>query len=211
VHRLRTCTPRLPLLPAPYCRLQRRSAPSSQSRGSNAPLQSAPSIPLKTRRNDSSSLNVAGLSDSLKENFVNEHREPAGTPAKSTRRDEIGQSFKNEDVVGRGFKDEDKIGQYSNEIRRGFRDFCDFVPGLEDGDWSKSTILDKAADYVEEIVKGNDDLKARLTDLKTREYRKLNLNFSQGHTEAKRLTSNSSSPRSGSPLKSTEQLADARK
>ncbi|EAW14083.1 basic helix-loop-helix domain-containing protein [Aspergillus clavatus NRRL 1] len=54
-----------------------------------------------------------------------------------------------------------------NLIRQGFDDLCSLVPGLNGGGFSKSAMLTQAADWLEEILRGNDILKAQLAELKT--------------------------------------------
>jgi hypothetical protein len=56
-----------------------------------------------------------------------------------------------------------------NLIKQGFDDLCDLVPELQGGGFSKSAMLIQAADYLEEILRGNDDLKAQLADLRAGE------------------------------------------
>ncbi|KAL2846562.1 hypothetical protein BJX68DRAFT_240824 [Aspergillus pseudodeflectus] len=53
-----------------------------------------------------------------------------------------------------------------NLIRQGFEDLCTLVPGLKGGGFSKSAMLTQAADWLEEILRGNEILKAQLADLK---------------------------------------------
>ncbi|RAK97219.1 basic helix-loop-helix domain-containing protein [Aspergillus ibericus CBS 121593] len=53
-----------------------------------------------------------------------------------------------------------------NLIRQGFDDLCTLVPGLKGGGFSKSAMLTQAADWLEEILRGNDILKAQLAELK---------------------------------------------
>ncbi|KAL2872741.1 basic helix-loop-helix domain-containing protein [Aspergillus lucknowensis] len=54
-----------------------------------------------------------------------------------------------------------------NLIRQGFEDLCTLVPGLKGGGFSKSAMLTQAADWLEEILRGNDILRTQLADLKT--------------------------------------------
>jgi hypothetical protein len=54
-----------------------------------------------------------------------------------------------------------------NLIRQGFDDLCTLVPGLKGGGFSKSAMLTQAADWLEEILRGNEILKAQLAELKT--------------------------------------------
>ncbi|KAL4893079.1 hypothetical protein BDV59DRAFT_178377 [Aspergillus ambiguus] len=54
-----------------------------------------------------------------------------------------------------------------NLIRQGFDDLCSLVPGLRGGGFSKSAMLTQAADWLEELLRGNDVLKAQLSELKT--------------------------------------------
>ncbi|KKK13657.1 hypothetical protein ARAM_007166 [Aspergillus rambellii] len=54
-----------------------------------------------------------------------------------------------------------------NLIRQGFDDLCTLVPGLKGGGFSKSAMLTQAADWLEDILQGNELLKAQLAELKT--------------------------------------------
>ncbi|KAE8147138.1 hypothetical protein BDV25DRAFT_160990 [Aspergillus avenaceus] len=54
-----------------------------------------------------------------------------------------------------------------NLIRQGFDDLCTLVPGLKGGGFSKSAMLTQAADWLEEILRGNEILKAQLAEMKT--------------------------------------------
>lgn len=54
-----------------------------------------------------------------------------------------------------------------NLIRQGFDDLCSLVPGLHGGGFSKSAMLTQAADWLEEVLRGNEILKAQLSELKT--------------------------------------------
>ncbi|KAF7559711.1 hypothetical protein G7046_g4421 [Stylonectria norvegica] len=50
-------------------------------------------------------------------------------------------------------------------IKEGFDDLCDLVPGLRGGGFSKSTMLTMAADWLDEIIKGNEILAAQLSSV----------------------------------------------
>lgn len=50
-------------------------------------------------------------------------------------------------------------------IKEGFDDLCDLVPGLRGGGFSKSTMLTMAADWLEDTLKGNEQLAAQLDAL----------------------------------------------
>lgn len=54
-----------------------------------------------------------------------------------------------------------------NLIRQGFEDLCTLVPALRGGGFSKSAMLIGAADWLEELLQGNDILKSQLHDLKS--------------------------------------------
>jgi hypothetical protein len=47
-------------------------------------------------------------------------------------------------------------------IKEGFDNLCDLVPGLKGGGFSKSTMLTMAAEWLEKMIQGNDQLKERL-------------------------------------------------
>ncbi|KAJ5923899.1 hypothetical protein N7466_008086 [Penicillium verhagenii] len=53
-----------------------------------------------------------------------------------------------------------------NLIRQGFDDLCSLVPGLRGGGFSKSAMLTQAADWLEDIIRGNDILQSQLADMK---------------------------------------------
>ncbi|KAK7430557.1 hypothetical protein QQZ08_002849 [Neonectria magnoliae] len=53
-------------------------------------------------------------------------------------------------------------------IKEGFDDLCDLVPGLRGGGFSKSTMLSMAAEWLEELLKGNEALAAQLAGLEGR-------------------------------------------
>ncbi|KAI9880692.1 MAG: hypothetical protein M1830_001325 [Pleopsidium flavum] len=52
-----------------------------------------------------------------------------------------------------------------NLIKQGFEDLCKLVPELKGGGFSKSAMLIQAADWLENIIKGNEVLKAQLIGL----------------------------------------------
>ncbi|OJJ01542.1 hypothetical protein ASPVEDRAFT_83073 [Aspergillus versicolor CBS 583.65] len=54
-----------------------------------------------------------------------------------------------------------------NLIRQGFEDLCILVPGLRGGGFSKSAMLTQAADWLEDVIRGNNTLKTQLAELKT--------------------------------------------
>lgn len=47
-------------------------------------------------------------------------------------------------------------------IKEGFDDLCELVPGLQGGGFSKSTMLAMAADWLDDLLKGNDVLTEKL-------------------------------------------------
>lgn len=47
-------------------------------------------------------------------------------------------------------------------IKEGFDDLCELVPGLQGGGFSKSTMLTMAAEWLEELLQGNETLTAQL-------------------------------------------------
>ncbi|KAF7538773.1 hypothetical protein G7Z17_g12566 [Cylindrodendrum hubeiense] len=53
-------------------------------------------------------------------------------------------------------------------IKEGFDDLCDLVPGLRGGGFSKSTMLSMAAEWLEELLKGNEALATQLASLEGR-------------------------------------------
>jgi len=55
-----------------------------------------------------------------------------------------------------------------NLIKQGFEDLCKLVPELKGGGFSKSAMLIQAADWLEDIIKGNGVLKTQLAGLERR-------------------------------------------
>jgi hypothetical protein len=55
-------------------------------------------------------------------------------------------------------------------IKEGFDDLCELVPGLKSGGFSKSTMLAMSAEWLDELLKGNEILKAQLAGLRGRAY-----------------------------------------
>ena len=53
-----------------------------------------------------------------------------------------------------------------NLIKQGFEDLCSLVPELRNGGFSKSAILVQAAEWLEGILKGNEELRQQLAPLK---------------------------------------------
>ncbi|ODM16107.1 hypothetical protein SI65_08541 [Aspergillus cristatus] len=53
-----------------------------------------------------------------------------------------------------------------NLIRQGFDDLCSLVPGLRGGGFSKSAMLTQAADWLEDMMRGNEILRGQLAELK---------------------------------------------
>lgn len=53
-----------------------------------------------------------------------------------------------------------------NLIRQGFDDMCSLVPGLRGGGFSKSAMLTQAADWLEDMMRGNEILRGQLAELK---------------------------------------------
>jgi hypothetical protein len=53
-------------------------------------------------------------------------------------------------------------------IREGFEDLGELVPGLRGGGFSKSAVLIMAADWLEELVQGNEALRRRLDSMQRR-------------------------------------------
>lgn len=52
-----------------------------------------------------------------------------------------------------------------NLIKQGFDDLCELVPELRGGGFSKSAMLLQAADYLDEVIKGNNMLQRQLSEL----------------------------------------------
>jgi hypothetical protein len=55
-----------------------------------------------------------------------------------------------------------------NLIKQGFDDLCELVPDLKGGGYSKSAVLLQSADWLENLLKGNESLRNILTSLERR-------------------------------------------
>lgn len=55
-----------------------------------------------------------------------------------------------------------------NLIKQGFDELCALVPELNGGGYSKSTMLTQAADWLQDLIQGNEMLKVQLAELKAR-------------------------------------------
>lgn len=53
-----------------------------------------------------------------------------------------------------------------NLIRQGFDELCSLVPGLRGGGFSKSAMLTQAADWLDDMIRGNDILNRQLAEMK---------------------------------------------
>ena len=53
-----------------------------------------------------------------------------------------------------------------NLIRQGFEELCSLVPGLRGGGFSKSAMLTQAADWLDDMIQGNDILNRQLAEMK---------------------------------------------
>ncbi|KAI9832326.1 MAG: hypothetical protein M1826_002012 [Phylliscum demangeonii] len=56
-----------------------------------------------------------------------------------------------------------------NLIKQGFDDLCTLVPDLSGGGFSKSAILTQAADWLEDLLAGNEELRSILASLKAQQ------------------------------------------
>ncbi|KAL2759534.1 hypothetical protein ACRALDRAFT_1074206 [Sodiomyces alcalophilus JCM 7366] len=54
-------------------------------------------------------------------------------------------------------------------IKEGFEELCELVPGLKGGGFSKSTMLTMAAEWLEDILRGNEQLAAQLSEIESRQ------------------------------------------
>lgn len=54
-----------------------------------------------------------------------------------------------------------------NLIKQGFDDLCILVPGLRGGGFSKSAMLTQAADWLDDVLRGNEILKSQLADMES--------------------------------------------
>ncbi|GKT46941.1 uncharacterized protein ColSpa_07122 [Colletotrichum spaethianum] len=94
------------------------------------------------------------------ENGTASRRRKSGTGAKPPR-ENLTEAQKRENHI----KSEQKRRTL---IKEGFDDLCELVPGLKGGGFSKSTMLTMAAEWLEDIMKGNDELRAQESALAIR-------------------------------------------
>ncbi|OLN92114.1 hypothetical protein CCHL11_01521 [Colletotrichum chlorophyti] len=94
------------------------------------------------------------------ENGAASRRRKSGTGAKPPR-ENLTEAQKRENHI----KSEQKRRTL---IKEGFDDLCEIVPGLKGGGFSKSTMLTMAAEWLEDMLKGNEELRAQLSVLEGR-------------------------------------------
>jgi hypothetical protein len=88
-------------------------------------------------------------------------RKPSGNGAPKQPRENLTEEQKRENHI----KSEQKRRTL---IKEGFDDLCDIVPGLKGGGFSKSTMLAMAAEWLDDMLKANEKLKAQLAGLEDR-------------------------------------------
>lgn len=94
------------------------------------------------------------------ENGTSGKRRKSGTGAKAAR-ENLSEAQKRENHI----RSEQKRRTL---IKEGFDDLCELVPGLKGGGFSKSTMLTMAAEWLEDMLKGNQQLTSQLAALEGR-------------------------------------------
>ncbi|KAH7347803.1 BHLH family transcription factor [Plectosphaerella cucumerina] len=95
------------------------------------------------------------------ENGTSGKRRKSGPAAAKAARENLSEAQKRENHI----RSEQKRRTL---IKEGFDDLCDLVPGLKGGGFSKSTMLTMAAEWLEDMLRGNQQLAAQLEALEGR-------------------------------------------
>lgn len=95
------------------------------------------------------------------ENGTSGKRRKSGPAAAKAARENLSEAQKRENHI----RSEQKRRTL---IKEGFDDLCDLVPGLKGGGFSKSTMLTMAAEWLEDMLRGNQQLTAQLEALEGR-------------------------------------------
>jgi hypothetical protein len=123
-----------------------------------APPSATSSRPnLKKRKSFKKGSNQSPVSESEQAHKRRKSNAPAPKPA----RENLTEDQKRENHI----KSEQKRRTL---IREGFEDLNELVPGLRGGGFSKSAVLIMAADWLEELMQGNEVLQARLAQMEGR-------------------------------------------
>jgi len=105
-------------------------------------------------RKRKSKLDAAGVSP-VSTDAPGKRRKSAVGPASKQPRENLSETQKRENHI----KSEQKR---RTVIKEGFDDLCDLVPGLKGGGFSKSAMLTMAAEWLEELMQGNSQLRLQL-------------------------------------------------
>lgn len=114
-----------------------------------------------TRRRKTKVERVGSTASAATEETSVGKRRKSGVSAAKTARENLSEEQKRENHI----RSEQKRRTL---IKEGFDDLCDLVPGLKGGGFSKSTMLAMTADWLDEIIKGNEILNEQLAALEGR-------------------------------------------
>ncbi|KAF4975605.1 hypothetical protein FZEAL_7635 [Fusarium zealandicum] len=120
------------------------------------------STPKTVRRRKPKTERVSSTSSALTDEVSSGKRRKSAASASKASRENLTEHQKRENHI----KSEQKRRTL---IKEGFDDLCDLVPGLRGGGFSKSTMLAMTAEWLDDLLKGNDALTAQLAALEGRQ------------------------------------------
>ncbi len=123
-----------------------------------SPASTTPRQGLKRRKPVKKSANESPVTESEQSH---KRRKSAAAAAAKASRENLTEEQKRENHI----KSEQKRRTL---IREGFEDLGELVPGLRGGGFSKSAVLIMAADWLEDLIRGNEELRNRLDQMEPR-------------------------------------------
>jgi len=113
-------------------------------------------MPQKKIRSGAAKNDISSRRSSLDENTPKRERSQSGD-LKSGRENLTSEQKRSNHILSEQKR--------RNLIKQGFDDLCVLVPELKGGGFSKSAMLTKAADWLENLIQGNEKLKLQLAKL----------------------------------------------
>ncbi|KAF4450988.1 bhlh family transcription factor [Fusarium austroafricanum] len=117
--------------------------------------------PKPVRRRKPKAERVGSITSAVADEAVGGKRRKSAATNSKVARENLSEEQKRENHI----KSEQKRRTL---IKEGFDDLCELVPGLRGGGFSKSTMLAMAAEWLEDLLKGNEALAAQLAALEGR-------------------------------------------
>ncbi|QPC62199.1 hypothetical protein HYE67_004430 [Fusarium culmorum] len=124
----------------------------------NDETQDEAGVPKPVRRRKPKAERVGSITSPVVNEVSSGKRRKSAVNAAKLSRENLSEEQKRENHI----KSEQKRRTL---IKEGFDDLCELVPGLRGGGFSKSTMLAMAAEWLEDLLKGNKALEAQIATL----------------------------------------------